>query len=124
MALTEPVPAARPSLPTPAVDVQESQSLFSRHDFRLVIVMQLLSGLRGPVLWFTQAWYVNAAAPEDRRVLVLGVLATVNGLAFLGWSLFGGALADRYARRTTLIASHLAGATLVGLTALVLTLPG
>lgn len=100
------------------------ESLLSLHDFRIVLLTQLFSGLRGPVLWFSQAWYVNAAAPEDRRVLLLGVLATVNGLAFLGWSLFGGALADRYPRRTTLIASHLAGAGLVGITAVVLSLPG
>ncbi len=101
-----------------------TESLLSIHDFRIILATQLFSGLRGPLLWFSQAWYVNAAAPEDLRVLLLGVLATVNGLAFLGWSLFGGALADRYPRRNTLIASHLAGAGLVGVTALVLSLPG
>lgn len=122
MALTEAssTATAAPSTVSPPRDA----SLLRLHDFRIILLTQLFSGLRGPILWFSQAWYVNAAAPEDQRVLLLGVLATVNGLAFLGWSLFGGALADRYPRRTTLIASHLAGAVLVGITAIVLSLPG
>jgi MFS family permease len=118
--LTETSPSTAPATQTEP----GSDSLLANHDFRLVLATQLFSGLRGPLLWFSQAWYVNSAAPEDRRVLLLGVLATVNGIAFLGWSLFGGALADRYPRRTTLIASHLAGAVLVAITAGVLALPG
>jgi len=98
--------------------------LFRLHDFRLLLAIQVAAGLRGPLLWFAQAWYVNDAAADGRRVLLLGVLATVNGSAFLGWSLFGGALADRYPRRTMLMASHLAGAVCVAATAVVLLLPG
>ncbi|MEX2230002.1 MAG: MFS transporter, partial [Dehalococcoidia bacterium] len=98
--------------------------LFRLHDFRLLLAIQVAAGLRGPLLWFAQAWYVNDAAADGRRVLLLGVLATVNGSAFLGWSLFGGALADRYPRRTMLMASHLAGAACVAATAVVLLLPG
>ncbi|MDA1004767.1 MAG: MFS transporter [Chloroflexi bacterium] len=98
--------------------------LFRLHDFRLLLAIQVAAGLRGPLLWFAQAWYVNDAAADGRRVLLLGVLATVNGTAFLGWSLFGGALADRYPRRTMLMASHLAGAACVTVTAAVLLLPG
>ncbi|MSP22815.1 MAG: MFS transporter [Dehalococcoidia bacterium] len=122
MALTETAPST--STAAEAVGASEHESLLRNHDFLVVLATQLFSGFRGPLLWFSQAWYVNSAAPEDRRVLLLGVLATVNGLAFLGWSLFGGALADRYPRRTTLIASHLAGAVLVGITAGVLAIPG
>ena len=128
MALSD---AAPPSAATAVAEGGESlalegseDSLLGIHDFRLVLATQLFAGLRGPLLWFSQAWYVNTAAPEDRRVLLLGVLASVNGLAFLGWSLFGGALADRYPRRTTLMASHFAGAVLVAITAGVLALPG
>ncbi|MDA1061573.1 MAG: MFS transporter [Chloroflexi bacterium] len=98
--------------------------LFRLRDFRLLLAIQVAAGLRGPLLWFAQAWYVNDAAEDGRRVLLLGVLATVNGTAFLGWSLFGGALADRYPRRTMLMASHLAGAVCVAVTAVVLLLPG
>lgn len=128
MALTDtaaPTSAAHAEAAPPTLEADApSESLLRNHDFLIVLATQLFSGFRGPLLWFSQAWYVNTAAPEDRRVLLLGVLATVNGLAFLGWSLFGGALADRYPRRTTLIASHLAGAVLVGITAGVLALPG
>ena len=98
--------------------------LFRLRDFRLLLAIQVAAGFRGPLLWFAQAWYVNDVAADGRRVLMLGVLATVNGSAFLGWSLFGGALADRYPRRTLLMASHTAGAVLVALTASVLLLPG
>lgn len=98
--------------------------LFKLRDFRLLLLIQVAAGLRAPLLWFAQAWYVNDAAADGRRVLLLGVLATVNGCAFLGWSLFGGALADRYPRRAMLITSHLAGAALVAVTAAVLFLPG
>lgn len=97
--------------------------IWADHDFRLLLGMQFFAGLRGPILWFSQAWYVNAAAPEEWRVLLLGLLATVNGLAFLTWALFGGALADRYPRRTTLIVSHTTGALLVAITAGVLLIP-
>jgi MFS family permease len=120
MALTDTAPTSTAT----ATAVEDGTRLLDNHDFRLVLATQLFSGFRGPLLWFAQAWYVNSAAPDDRRVLMLGVLATFNGVAFLGWSLFGGALADRYPRRTTLIASHLAGAVLVGTTAAVLALPG
>ncbi|MBM3140959.1 MAG: MFS transporter [Chloroflexi bacterium] len=99
-------------------------ALLRLDDFRLLLAIQVFVGLRGPTLWFAQAWYVNTAAPESQRLLWLGLLASVNGAAFLGWSLFGGAIADRYPRRVTLIASHAAGAVLVSITTGLFFLPG
>jgi hypothetical protein len=114
-----------PIPPTAPTDLEAGvESVWRNHDFRLLLGMQTLAGLRGPILWFSQAWFVNAAAPPEWRVLLLGVLATANGTAFLAWALFGGALADRHPRRTTLMSAHALGAALVAATALVLALPG
>ncbi|HJM75086.1 MAG TPA: MFS transporter [Dehalococcoidia bacterium] len=77
--------------------------------FRLLCVTQLASGLRQPMTFVTQAWYVNVVAPEDQRVLLLGLLATLRGSAFLAYIVFGGAFADRYPRRKMLITSHAVG---------------
>ena len=94
------------------------------HDFRMLLVMQFASGIRQPMQFFMQAWYVNVAAPEEQRVLLLGLLATLQGVAYLLYVLFGGAFADRFPRRSMLMVTHVIGfAALVG-TALLLYLPG
>ena len=71
--------------------------------------MQLATGLRMPMLFFTQTWYVTINAPESQRTLLIGLLSTTRGLAFLAYILFGGALADRFPRRTTLLVAHAFG---------------
>jgi MFS family permease len=89
------------------------------HDFRLLFIMQLATGFRGPLLFVTQAWYVNTVAPEGQRVVLLGLLAAIRGAAFLGWVFFGGAIADRFPRRPTLIVAHvIALASTLGVAAL------
>lgn len=93
-------------------------------DFRLICVTQLAGGIRGPMLFIVQAWYVNVTAPEEHRLLLLGLLATLRGLAFLAYVLFGGVLADRYPRRTMLLGAHTAALFFVGGTGLLLYLPG
>lgn len=93
-------------------------------EFRLLCVTQLASGLRQPMTFVTQAWYVNVVAPEDQRVLLLGLLATLRGSVFLGYIVFGGAFADRYPRRRMLIASHTIGFASALLIGGLLFLPG
>ncbi|MDA0352442.1 MAG: MFS transporter [Chloroflexi bacterium] len=78
-------------------------------DFRLLLVMQLASSMRQPTLFLTQAWYVNTVAPESQRVVLLGLLAALRGIAFLSYVLFGGTFADRFPRVTVLTASHAVG---------------
>lgn len=91
------------------------------HDFRLLLLLQFLGGIRQPMQFFTQAWYVNTVAPEHLRVLLLGLLSTLQGLAYLAYILFGGALTDRLPRRTMLAVTHGAGfVALVGTGALLL----
>jgi MFS family permease len=97
---------------------------FTFRDFRLLCVTQLASGIRGPMLFIVQAWYVNVTAPEDQRLVLLGLLATLRGGAFLGYVLFGGVMADRYPRRTMLLGAHVAALLFVGGTGLLLYLPG
>lgn len=93
-------------------------------DFRWLCLTQLATGLRMPMTFMTQTWYVASVAPEERKVLLLGLLATLNGIAFLSYILFGGAFADRYPRRQTLYIAH--GVAFVGAiaTGLMLLLPG
>lgn len=92
--------------------------------FRLLCVTQLASGLRQPMTFVTQAWYVNVVAPEDQRLLLLGLLATLRGSAFLAYIVFGGAFADRYPRRRMLIISHTVGFASALLIGGLLFLPG
>ncbi len=99
-------------------------SLLHIAEFRLLCITQLATGLRMPMLFFTQAWYVNVAAPEDQRVLLLGLLASLRGAVFLLYILFGGAFADRYPRRTMLLASHAFALGGVAITGALLLLPG
>ena len=63
---------------------------------------------------------MNTAAPPDQRIALLGLAATLPGLAYLAWVLFGGAISDRIPRRTTLLVTHLADAVALAATALVL----
>ncbi|MEZ4501370.1 MAG: MFS transporter [Dehalococcoidia bacterium] len=93
-------------------------------DFRWLCLTQLATGLRMPMTFMTQTWYVASAAPESRRVLLLGLLATLNGLAFLSYVLFGGAFADRYPRRLTLYVAHGGAFAAAATTGLLLMMPG
>ena len=86
--------------------------------------MQFASAIRQPMQFFMQAWYVNVAAPEEQRVLLLGLLATLQGVAYLLYVLFGGAFADRFPRRSMLMVTHVIGFAAVVGTALLLYLPG
>ncbi len=76
------------------------------------------------MLFFTQAWYVSEAAPDERRVLLLGLLASLRGAVFLLYILFGGAFADRFPRRTMLLGAHAFALGGVAVTGALLLLPG
>lgn len=117
-ASTEDAPPPPPEAQAPAWAPLRSR------DFRLLCVTQLATGMRTPMMFLTQAWYVNLAAPEDRRVLLLGLLATLRGLVFLSYVVFGGAIADRFPRRTTLVLSHAVALVATAVTGALLYLPG
>jgi MFS family permease len=117
-------PAPPVALEEPRAPSGREDSVFAAlkiHDFRLLLATQVATGFRGPVFFITQAWYVNTAAPEDQRVVLLGALGAIRGITFLSFVLFGGAIADRFPRRATLIVSHvIAGAMAVGVAALLM----
>lgn len=110
----ETLTAARPSLLAP----------LRVRDFRWVLFVQLASSIRQPMQFFAQGWFVNEAASDDQRIVLLGLLATLQGTAYLAWVLFGSALADRYPRRLTLSVTHAAGFVWLLGTALLLRVPG
>ncbi len=93
-------------------------------DFRWVLFVQLASSIRQPMQFFAQGWFVNEAAPEGQRIAMLGLLATMQGIAYLTWVLFGSALADRYPRRLTLTITHFVGFGWLLGASLLLRLPG
>ncbi len=102
-------PARTASVEEPRVPTRGDDSVFASlriRDFRLLLATQIATGFRGPVFFITQAWYVNTAAPEDQRVVLLGALGAIRGVTFLSFVLFGGAIADRFPRRATLIVNH------------------
>ena len=81
--------------------------------FRLLLGSQFAVGMTQPMLFFTQGWYVNTAAPAGQEVLYLGGVGAARGVAFLLYVLLGGAIADRFPRRTVVILSHLATAGMI-----------
>ena len=64
-------------------------------DFRVSLAIQVVASVRQPMQFFTQAWFINTVAPSDQRIAMLGLLATLQGVAYLAWVLFGSALSDR-----------------------------
>ncbi len=93
-------------------------------DFRWSLLIQLASSIRQPMQFFAQGWFVNQAASDGNRIVMLGLLATLQGTAYLSWVLFGSALADRYPRRVTLTVAHLAGFCWLAGTSVLLRVPG
>lgn len=114
---------AAPSRPERAPSTTGFLAPLRHRDFVLSLAIQAVSTVRQPLQFFAQAWFVNTAAPPDQRIALLGLAATLQGLAYLTWVLFGAAISDRIARRTTLLVTHSAGAVALAATALVLRIP-
>lgn len=96
-----------------------SRSVFAPlriRDYRLLLLTQMAIGLTQPLLFFTQGWYVNLAAPEGREVLYLGALGALRGLAFIAYITVGGTVSDRFPRRRVLrISQSVAVVLIVGI---------
>ncbi len=73
----------------------------------MLTATQIVMGLAQPLLFFTQGWYVNSAAPEGDQVVYLGLLGASRGIVFLLYVMVGGAIADRYPRLGVLRGSHI-----------------
>ncbi|MDA1010089.1 MAG: MFS transporter [Chloroflexi bacterium] len=81
--------------------------------FRVLVWTQVTMGLTQPLLFFTQGWYVNSAAPDGDEVVYLGLLGASRGVIFLLYVTVGGAIADRMPRLTVLRASHILALALI-----------
>lgn len=78
-----------------------------------------------PMQFVTQILFLSEFSGESSRLALSGLLGASRGAAMLAFSLFGGALADRFDRRRLLIVSQ-SGGLVVGacIAAVMLTTPG
>ncbi len=78
-------------------------------DFRRFLLGFIARETLMPFAFMTQIFWVQEHAPEGLAVLAVGAIGTLRGLAMTGFGLFGGALADRFERRSLLIGVEIAG---------------
>lgn len=71
-------------------------------DFRLLFLGLLLGQALTPFQFVAQIIWVQLSAPEDLRIVLVGLIAAVRGAGMLLFGLYGGALADRFDRRKLL----------------------
>ena len=81
-------------------------------DFRLLFLGLLLGQALTPFQFVAQIIWVQLSAPEDLRIVLVGLIAAVRGAGMLLFGLYGGALADRFDRRKLLIFTQLAALVL------------
>lgn len=77
-------------------------------DFRLLFFGLLVGQALSPFQFVAQIIWVQMSAPEDVRIVLVGLIAAVRGVGMLVFGLYGGALADRFDRRKLLIVTQLA----------------
>ena len=81
-------------------------------DFRLLFLGLLLGQALSPFQFVAQIIWVQVSAPEDLRIVLVGLIAAARGGGMLLFGLYGGALADRFDRRRLLIVTQLAALVL------------
>ena len=101
---------------------QSVRSLQHR-DFKLLLAASAVQSLLMPLQFITLIFWVQSEYP-GRSVIYVSLVSAARGVGLLGFSLFGGAVADRFQRRHVLLACESAAFGLTGLTAaLMLTRP-
>ena len=89
-------------------------------DFRLLFAGMAAATFTLPMQWVTQMWLVLELTDGSRAALWLGITGFTRGLPLLVLSLYGGALADRFDKRTLLAITQVAAiAVTVTITALI-----
>jgi MFS family permease len=92
-------------------------------DFRILWFGLVIASTAQPLQFFVQTWFIVTSADESVRILLLGVLGAMRGLAMLTFGMFGGALADRFDRRRLLLTTQSIAIVLSLLMALLLMNP-
>jgi len=97
-----------------------------RHrDYSLMWVGMLLGSALVPMQFVTQVLFLSEHSGESSRLVLSGLLGAARGAAMLMFSLFGGALADRFDRRRLLMVSQSLGLlTGAAIAVVMLTTPG
>ena len=75
-------------------------------DFRMLFAGLLVGQAMMPIQFVAQIIWIQQSASEDKRILLVGLIAAVRGAGMMIFGLFGGALADRFDRRKLLIATQ------------------
>ncbi len=97
-----------------------------RHrDYSLMWLGMLFGSALMPMQFVTQILFLSEHSGESSRLVLSGLLGAARGAAMLTFSLFGGALADRFDRRRLLMVSQSFGLlTGVAIAVVMLTTPG
>lgn len=75
-------------------------------DYRLLFIGLVAGQAMMPLQFVAQIFWVQTEAPSELRVVLVGALAAVRGAGALTFGLLGGALADRFDRRSVLLATQ------------------
>jgi Arabinose efflux permease len=97
-----------------------------RHrDYSLMWLGMLFGSALTPMQFVTQILFLSEHSGESSRLVLSGLLGAARGAAMLTFSLFGGALADRFDRRRLLMVSQSLGLlTGAAIAVVMLTTPG
>jgi MFS family permease len=108
----------------PAVRRSPVRALRHR-DYSLMWLGMLLGSALVPMQFVTQVLFLSEHSGERSRLVLSGLLGAARGAAMLMFSLFGGALADRFDRRRLLMVSQSLGLlTGAAIAVVMLTTPG
>ena len=72
-------------------------------DFRYLLAGFAIGQMLMPLQFITQILWVQHYAPKDYWLILVAFIATSRGLGALTFGLYGGAMADRFNRRSLLL---------------------
>jgi ENTS family enterobactin (siderophore) exporter len=118
------MPTDAANLTVPAVRRSPVRALRHR-DYALMWIGILSGSALVPMQFVTQVLFLSEHSGENSRLVLSGLLGAARGAAMLTFSLFGGALADRFDRRRLLMVSQSFGLlTGAAIAVVMLTTPG
>jgi MFS family permease len=83
-------------------------------DFRLLFAGMVVGQAMLPLQFVSQIFWVQTHAPDDIKIILVGIIGSTRGFGMLTFGLYGGALADRFDRRKLLMVTQ-AGALVLNL---------